>query len=302
MLSVVIPTKDRRERLLTTLASLESQRSSEGDFEVVVVDNGSTDGTPEAIHELRSAYSLALALVTEPNGGPARARNAGAAAADGEVILFHGDDTAAASEHLLASHARLHEENPDSRYAIQGRVTWDQPERVTPLMEWLERGGVQFGFAGLAPGPVDPARHFCTAHASLKREFLERAGGFDQRFPYAAVEDIELGARLDGLGVTLEYHPELLTLHHHPTDLSVSLERMHRVGRSAALLHSIHPDRRGLDMPNPYGLDWRLMRLTRPLWRVIQRIAAGRPREIAWSALHRSAYAAGYVQGPPEPG
>jgi glycosyltransferase involved in cell wall biosynthesis len=302
MLSVVIPTKDRRELLLSTLASLESQRSPGLSFEVVVVDNGSVDGTPEAVRARAAVSPMPLTLVTEPAGGPARARNTGVAAASGELIVFIGDDTPAAGDDLLAAHGRLHEKRPDARYAVQGRVTWDDRAPVTPLMEWLERGGVQFGFDDLVSGAVPATKAFCTAHVSVKRELFDLAGGFDQRFPYAAVEDIELGARLEELGVVLDYHPELLALHRHPTDLPASLARRRRVGRSAALLHRIHPDWRRREMGRPRGLRWRLLRLTRPLWSWVERAAGGRPREIAWRALHLSAYAEGYRQGPPSGG
>jgi glycosyltransferase involved in cell wall biosynthesis len=70
MLSVVIPTRDRREVLLETLRTLEAQHAPEGGFEVIVVDNGSSDGTPDAVEELRASARMPLELVREPGTGP----------------------------------------------------------------------------------------------------------------------------------------------------------------------------------------------------------------------------------------
>jgi glycosyltransferase involved in cell wall biosynthesis len=300
MLSVVIPTRDRRSVLLETLRSLEGQRSPEGGFEVIVVDNGSSDGTPDAVRDLAGRSDITVELVVEPGAGPARARNSGVAAAGGELVLFLGDDTAARDPDLVSRHARLHGERPDWRYAIQGQATWTPERQITPLMEWLERSGFQFDFDRLDPGRIDPVVAFYTAHVSLKRRLFEEAGGFDTRFPWAAVEDTELGLRLDRLGTELDYHPELVVLHDHPTTLTDSLRRMERVGRSAALLHRIHPDWERAELGSPEGWRWQVLEGTGPLWRAGSRVPLpGRARDRVWKAAHLAAYARGYREGPP---
>jgi glycosyltransferase involved in cell wall biosynthesis len=300
MLSVVIPTRDRRGVLLETLRSLVAQDVPNGGFEVVVVDNGSTDGTADAVRGLQASSEVPLELVAEPEAGPARARNAGVAAARGELIMFLGDDTAAEAADLLARHAQLHAERPDWRYAIQGRATWMPDRQITPLMEWLERSGFQFDFDRFAPGPIDPVVAFYTAHVSLKRRLFEESGEFDTRFPWAAVEDTELGLRLDRLGIELDYHPELLVLHDHPTTLAASLRRMERVGRSAALLHRIHPDWDRAELASPDGWRWRALRGAGSLVEAAGRIPLpDRARDRVWKLAHLAAYARGYRQGPP---
>lgn len=299
MLSVVIPTKDRRETLLTTLRSLEGQREPERGFEVVVADNGSRDGSADAARELADRSNLRLSVVDAASGGPAAARNRGVEAARGEVILFWGDDVEPAGDGLLDAHARLHEAGSEP-YGVLGRVAWSERQEVTPFMRWLERGGFQFSFGALAPGPVAATDAFWTAHVSLSRGAFERAGGFDERFPDAAVEDVELGLRLDRLGVVLDYRPELLALHTHPTALAASLSRQRRVGRSAALLHEIEPgwDRPGLGRP---GFGRRLLlRGSAPACRVIAAVSPeGRLRDRAWKEMHVAAYARGLREGPP---
>ena len=237
-LSVVIPTRDRCATLVRTLDRVLAQQPPPEGFEVVVADNGSRDGTLDALAELERAHAGRLRAVREPAPGPAAARNAGVAASRGEVIMFLGDDTEPATDDLLIRHAELHAARPEAEYAILGRVVWDHREPITPLMRWLDTGP-QFAYELSQHGPVDPAGFFYTAQVSLKRSIFDAVGGFDTRFPYAAVEDMEIGMRLRGRGLELEYRPELVVLHSHPTTLERWQERMRLVGRSAALLERV---------------------------------------------------------------
>jgi GT2 family glycosyltransferase len=301
--SVVIPTRDRRGELLRTLEALRGQRDPGDGFEVIVADNGSSDGSLEAVQGLTGGDAgggaMRLRAISEPRGGPAAARNAGVAAASSEVILFLGDDTEPADPGLIDGHARLHREAGDPGYGVLGHVAWSDRQEVTPLMDWLGRT-FQFGYANLEPGRIPPRRAFWTAHVSVRKELFERAGGFDTRFPWAAVEDVELGLRLERLGGWLEYHPELLVLHTHPTDLAPSLERSRRVGRSAALLHELHPDWSDRELAAARGPAWLGLRLSTPLWRALAAaVPDGRLREHAWRRLHQSSYARGFSEGPP---
>jgi glycosyltransferase involved in cell wall biosynthesis len=300
MLSVVIPTRDRRDVLLHTLEALSAQDVPDGGLELIVVDNGSADGTPEAVRELKSSGRGSVELLIEPEGGPAGARNAGIEFASGDVVLFLGDDTAPAEPDLLVRHAELHRRRPDRAYAILGRASWTPRREITPFMEWLERSGLQFRFDLLDAGPVEPVGSFVTAHVSLKRDLIERAGRFDTRFPWAALEDVELALRLERLGIELDYRPELLVLHDHPTSPATAFARWDRIGRSAALLFEIHPDwdRPGLDRPG--GWRWRAAEWTYPVWRA----GAGVPlprglRERIWRMGYLSSYARGFRRGPP---
>ncbi|HEV2075920.1 MAG TPA: glycosyltransferase family A protein, partial [Thermoleophilaceae bacterium] len=241
MLSIVIPTRDRAATLAETLSCVLAQRAPAGGFEVVVVDNGSTDRTPELLLQLAADHGPRFRHVLEQRPGPAAARNAGVAAARGELVMFLGDDMEPATDDLLLDHVALHQRHPEPEYAVLGRVAWNERLPVTPLMRWLETGP-QFAFELLEPGPVEPSAYLYTAQLSLKRAVFESVGGFDTRFPYAAVEDMELGIRLAAKGLILDYRPELLVLHTHPTPLARWLERMRLTGRSVALLERIHPE------------------------------------------------------------
>ena len=295
MLSVVVPTRDRAETLLETLAALAGQRDA-GGWELLVVDNGSSDGTPERVEQLAAeGFPVPLRVLREPRPGPAAARNRGARAARGEVIQFLGDDMAPAGADLLAGHARLHAARREESYAVLGRATWRPDRPVTPFMHWLEHGGPQFQFDSIAPGPVPPSLYFYTPNVSLKRALFERLGGFDESFPYAATEDVELGVRLEAAGMILDYHPELLVLHDHLTTLASSLRRMERVGESGRIFQGLHPGHAHGGAPVPAGPVWALAEGLPGLWRALGRPRVPAPlRHRAWTALHMAAYARGW--------
>lgn len=286
------------------MARVLEQECPAGDFEVIVVDNGSTDDTADALAALERVSEGRLRALLEPLRGPAAARNTGVAAARGEVVMFLGDDNEPADDSLLSSHVALHAARPEPEYAVLGKVVWDEREPVTPLMRWLDTGP-QFAYGLLAPGPVDVAGFFYTAHVSLKKEAFDAAGGFDTRFPYAAVEDMEIGLRLRDRGVVLDYRDELVVLHSHETTLDRWLERMRLVGRSAALLERMYPDNPSPTVSMPTGTRYAGVRVAAPAFTRLGH--PGAPpwfQELRWRVLHHAAYARGYREGPPkqEPG
>jgi glycosyltransferase involved in cell wall biosynthesis len=299
-LSVVIPTKDRADALARTLDALEAQQAGDAKLEAIVIDNGSSDGTVAQVRQ-RAGGEVPIKLLEQPQGGPAAARNAGVEAAGGEVLLFLGDDTEPADEGLLRAHLDLHAARPEPGYGVLGRITWTPRQPVTPFMRWLENGGPQFSYGRLEAGPVDAASYFYSSHASLKRVIFEQVGGFDVRFPTAAVEDTELGVRLADAGLALDYHPELLVLHDHPTTPAQSLRRSVAVGRSAALYNQLQPDRPHPGVQAPRGLTWSAVRVAAPLLGTLARLPLPKGlRERVWLAMTRAGYARGYGLGPAE--
>lgn len=300
-LSVVIPTKDRADALARTLDAFEAQEGGDTELEAIVIDNGSSDATVEQVRRRATESKLPIKLLEHPEAGPAAARNAGAKAATGEVLLFLGDDTEPADQGLLSAHLLLHAARPEPAYGVLGRITWNPHKTVTPFMRWLENGGPQFHYCELEAGPVDAASYFYSSHASVKRSLFEQLGGFDERFPTAAVEDTELGVRLADAGLELDYHPELLVLHDHPTTPAQSFRRSVAVGRSAALYNKLRPDRPHPGVQAPRGLAWSALRAAAPLLGALARVPLPKGlRERVWLAMTRSGYARGYRLGPVE--
>jgi GT2 family glycosyltransferase len=237
-ISVVIPTHNRLEVLAEVLQALEFQ-ASPPPFEVVVVDDGSTDGTAEWLRG--RAFDLPLRILTQTNSGPAAARNTGVAVASGEWVAFLGDDTVP-SPGWLAAHREAHRKRGDDPHlAVIGYTGWHKRMRLTPFLRYINEHGLQFGYA-LIRNPEDvPFNFFYTSNLSLRRDLL-LVEPFDLRFPYAAWEDIELSYRLKKRGLRLVYEPAATVAHDHPTDLNRFEARQEKAGYCAVVFFRLHPE------------------------------------------------------------
>src|SRR6185436_816670 len=129
--SVVIPTHNRLEVLAEVLQALEFQQGAPA-FEVVVVDDGSSDGTSDWLRS--RTFNLPLRVLTQENRGPAAARNTGVAVAAGRWVFFLGDDTVP-SPGWLAAHREAHRTRGDDPHlAVIGYTGWHKRMRLTPFL------------------------------------------------------------------------------------------------------------------------------------------------------------------------
>jgi GT2 family glycosyltransferase len=242
-LSVVTPTHRRADLLERLLHSLRRQTVAPERFEVVVVDDGSADETPATLQRAETLMRNLRWRSSQRGRGPAAARNEGVRLARGRLILFLDDDIEATPD-LVETHLRLHDEAGDPSLGILGRVDWHSDLEITPFMRWLDRSGLQFAYdTWLRPGHIDPPyAAFYTANLSVHRDLVVRSGGFDERFPYAAYEDMELAWRLHRLGFRMDYRPEAQALHTRGIDLPAFARRMARAAESAVLLGAVQPD------------------------------------------------------------
>lgn len=205
--TVVVPTYDRRERLAKVLESLAAQDLGEP-FEVIVVSDGSSDGTDEY---LRSGDTpLDVVAVAQPNQGPAAARNTGIERATGELIVFIDDDVVA-DPSLLRAHRDAHRRLGDHAVVIGPML--DPPDH--PMSAWIawEQMMLAKQYRAMERGDYGATyRQFYTGNASVRAEHLRRAGGFDTTFRRA--EDVELAFRLHDIGLDFHYEPSAIGLHY----------------------------------------------------------------------------------------
>ncbi|HZR84469.1 MAG TPA: glycosyltransferase [Candidatus Binatia bacterium] len=239
-LSVVIPTHDRRDILRKTLLAFASQTVDPDRFEVIVVDDGSSDDTAAMVEAWRGG---AVRLLRQPHLGANAARNVGIRSARAPIVLLTGDDMIPGPG-LVETHLRFHERNPDELAAVLGHIDWSPELEVTPFMELIvsPAGGQQFSFHTIADG-VASHRVFYSSNVSLKRSLLLRqAVIFDEDFVEAAYDDTELGYRLEKQGLRLRYEPSALTYHHHPVDVARFARRQRSAGRMAVVYARKHPE------------------------------------------------------------
>jgi glycosyltransferase involved in cell wall biosynthesis len=240
-LAVVIPTFNRCSVLAQCMQHLENQTLK--DFQVVVVDDGSTDATADQMKSYAQRTPLSFRYVRQDNGGPARARNHAISLINAPICLMIGDDILV-SPGFIEQHLQHHVERPDSGVAVLGLTRWsDIGQTVTPFMRWLEVGGLQFNYGPLLAGERADWRHFYTSNLSVKTEILKRFP-FDESFPHASMEDMELACRIEALyGLELVFAPEALAHHLHPTSFVQACNRMIQVGESTAHFDQIWPER-----------------------------------------------------------
>jgi glycosyltransferase involved in cell wall biosynthesis len=179
--TVAVPTRDRRESLSRTLDSLAEQQAR-ASWEVVVVDNGSADGTLEWLHERRTRFPVPLRIESEKSPGASLARNLAIASARGRVVLFTDDDVTCRPGWLQAHVAAFAD---PSVVGTGGRIL---PELPPEAPEWLrralpaEQGGptARYDFGTqpaeiLAGRPLLPA---FSANMGVVRECARAVGGF----------------------------------------------------------------------------------------------------------------------------
>ncbi len=205
--SVVVPTFNRWERLARVVDALGRQVLDGCELEIIVVSDGSTDGTDQRLRELDLP---GVSVLSQANKGPGAARNAGVAASRGDLIVFIDDDVIP-EPGCIAAHLATHAETAAPSVVIGPLLT---PEAVVqePWVQWEQRmlykqyDAMKRGDYGAS------ARQFYTGNASLDRASFLDAGGFDESLRRA--EDVELGYRLADLGMSFVFEPEARAFHH----------------------------------------------------------------------------------------
>jgi glycosyltransferase involved in cell wall biosynthesis len=239
----IIPTFNRAEALLLCLDHLERQTLSA--FEVIVVDDGSTDATAKEMERYLTRTALRLRYVRQQNSGPARARNLAVTMTSAPICIIIGDDILCAPD-FTATHLRLHNERPEINVAALGFTRWSQTlQTVTPFMRWMDESGSQFAYGDLLSGTKPEWRHFYTSNLSVKTELLRRHR-FNEKFSGARwmMEDMELGYRLQKeVDLQIVFLPNATAEHVHPTDFRKACKRAYGAGLSSRLFDELWPDR-----------------------------------------------------------
>ena len=206
--SVVIPTFNRRRQLERTLVGLAAQTDLEHEFEVIVVSDGSTDGTDEWLRS--GATPLPVSACYQTNAGPAAARNRGVAAAAGPAGAVPRRRRRPGARPVSA-HVRHHRALDDDLVVV-GPMRTPDDFVLSPWVRW-EQHMLYKQYDAMLRGDWEATpRQFYTANASLARRHLESAGGFDPAFRRA--EDVELAYRLADAGLTFTFAPDAVVLHY----------------------------------------------------------------------------------------
>lgn len=205
--SVVVPTFNRLGRLRHVIAALEAQTFARDEYEIVVVSDGSSDGTDDYLEGLQSRANVRC--FSQANRGPAAARNFGVEKARGEFVAFIDDDVVA-QPNLLAEHMRTHQE-AGREVVVVGPLLSPEDFDMAPWVYW-EQEMLMKQYKAILDKLWEPtARQFYTGNASLRRSHVVAAGGFDETFRRA--EDVELAYRLASRGLDFVFNMDAVGRH-----------------------------------------------------------------------------------------
>jgi len=285
-ISVVIPTFNSRDVLRRTIEALTQQTLPHDAYEVVIADDGSTDGTAEMVADAARG-PVAVRYVAQPNRGRSAARNLGARTARGRILLFIDADIWAASTLLAAHHA--HYPPAVRRLGVQGRSLTHPDARVTPFMRAREITPDLSVRRRHALAPV----HIITRNFSVLRSEFEAIGGFDEGFTGYGWEDIELAMRLAARGVTFDYDPNALGYHYHVETLEGIRAKLRQAGTGAVYFWRKYGRSRRLGFfleifPAALPVKWLVFRT--PLFMPLFRWVLPRAERRGWLLLANECY------------
>lgn len=233
-ISVIIPVFNGQATLAGCLAALRQQ--TQPPDEIIVVDDGSTDGSGDL------AARFGATVLRQPQAGPAAARNRGAQAATGALLLFTDADCLPAPTWVACMAAPF--VNP-AVAGVKGVYRSHQPEWVARFVqqEYQERYDRMLG---------QPAIDFVDTYAAgYRREIFLQTGGFDTSFPTASVEDQEFSFRLAAQGYRLVYAPGAIVYHRHNRTVAQYARRKWWIGYWKARVMRRYPAKLAHDSHTP---------------------------------------------------
>ncbi|MGB8907592.1 MAG: glycosyltransferase [Candidatus Cybelea sp.] len=227
--TIQLCTYNRAPVLARVLEACFDQSVEESAYEVVLVDDGSSDATPSVIAEARGRAPCSFVVVTQANAGLARARNAGIARASGERIIFIDDDVLPLPN-FIEAHLRTGERHPNA-IVRGGAIEVDDLDDLPPPI-WSIKN-----YSG---------NYFWTTNVSVPLGTIRAIGGFDESFSEYGWEDIDVGLRLRASGVRAFFDPNALVYHFKPRPRTASVEKMiaqaSAQARTAVRLVRRHPN------------------------------------------------------------
>ena len=212
-ISIIVPTFNGASRIGNCLESLQKQAAGRN-AEILVVNDGSTDNTVGVVEH----YS-GVRLITQANAGPAAARNRGALAASGKIILFTDDDCIPMADWLDAMLQPF--EDPEV-VGVKGAYRTLQKRIAARFVQIEYEDKYRLMSSHAYIDFVD------TYSAAFRRDRFLETTGYDTSFPLACAEDVELSYRMSARGWKMKFAPNAIVYHTHPDTLSKYLKKKYK--------------------------------------------------------------------------
>ena len=247
MISVVIPTYNAERTIDSCLDALLQQSVERDCYEIIVVDDGSTDATPAIVASYPS-----VRLIRQANAGPAVARNRGAQEARGEILLFTDADCVPALDWIERMTAPF--QRSEEIVGVKGTYLLRQRALVARFVQ-LEYEDKYHRMA-----KYEHIDFIDTYSAGYRRDVFLANGGFDTSFPTASVEDQEFSFRLARQGYKMVFVPDAHVYHlGHADTLTKYLRKKFKIGYWKVLVHKRHPGKMLADSHTPQVLKVQLL-------------------------------------------
>jgi len=226
--TIQLCTYNRAQLLGRVLDACFEQTTGSSEYEVVLVNDGSTDETPAVIAGAQTRATCPFTVVNQPNGGLAKARNAGLARSAGQRVILIDDDVLPLPN-FVEEHLRSHAAHATA--IVRGAAINVENFDVlpAPLYSWRNYSG----------------NYFWTTNVSVPLATLRAVGGFNESFAEYGWEDIDVGLRLRFAGVKAVFNPRAIVYHYKPRPQAADVEKMVRQARAqartAVQLARLHP-------------------------------------------------------------
>lgn len=236
VISVIIPTLNHKVSLEQCLESLNAQTMAADEFEVIVVDGGSTDGTQEFLQQEKSSFRMVYLAQTGLGNGAAR--RLAAEHAKGEFLLSI-DDLTVASPRLLQEHLDAHRSHPGSDVAVLGAFEYNAIARKRALTHFLSIESFLFPQSRVQASSLDDFPQFITCNLSVRRQAALSAGSFDPNFKFG--ENTDLGLRLARRGCKVVFHSRAHATHNQEMNMDDLFAHARSHARAALGLMAKNP-------------------------------------------------------------
>jgi glycosyltransferase involved in cell wall biosynthesis len=226
-ISIVIPAYNNGRYLVRTIGSIFKQSYPTDKFEVIVVDDGSTDDTKECVERLQGSLSGSLRYFYQRNKGPSAARNLGIKNARGDIIVFTDSDCVVCESWL--------EE-------ITGAYDNDRVAGVGGIIKPVPGNSIVSRYCAYVKMKNMPEMdktgivYLITANASFSKDCLDSVKGFDERYDFPGAEDRDLCCRLRKMGYYFNYNSRAVVFNSHKEDIKQLIVTYFNYGRGDSYL------------------------------------------------------------------
>ncbi len=246
MISVIIPVKNGAGFIRECLRGAFNQHALETPYEVIVVDDGSTDETAEIAREMGAQ------VISQPNAGPAAARNTGAEHARGEILAFTDADCVPAPAWLC------HLVQPFSNPEVVGTKGTYRTQQKSLVARFVQQ---EYESKYIHMARLPKIDFIDTYSAAYRRSVFLQNGGFETAFPVPSVEDQEFSFRLARKGYTMVFTPGAVVYHQHDHNLGEYIRRKYGIGYWKAFMLRWVPEKALSDSHTLASQRWQILLL-----------------------------------------